>query len=134
MQASASPCHRRRGIRLLKSKPAGVAHRPASKSDQQHQPRLDSEVQSPSKERNANSPPAEDARPAPWADDDRAYFAAHPDNNERLRLPFPDEFPPCVLEPGGFAFVRITVIKRDVATGRPTRVARSLRFCSGGNA
>jgi hypothetical protein len=80
--------------------------------------------------------------PAPlnMADDDSGesdfdYFRRYPGATARLRLPWPTEFPADFMEQrGGVAFVRITVIKRDVATGRPTRVARSLRFCSGGSA
>ncbi|SIO49417.1 hypothetical protein SAMN05443247_06443 [Bradyrhizobium erythrophlei] len=115
-----------------KAKPAALAERLASISNRHHQRPLDSEAQSHSKPRHPNYSPA-DARPAPWADDDRAYFVAHPDNNERVRLPIEGEFPPCVLEPGRAAFVRISLIERD-ADGRPKRARRRLRFCEGGTA
>jgi hypothetical protein len=121
---------------LLKAKPAALAERLASITNRHHQRLLSSEAQSPSKERNANISPAADARPAPddCGEDDRTYFGRRPDANERLRLPFQTEFAPCMLEPGRAAFVRISVVKRDAATGRPTRVARRLMFCEGGTA
>jgi hypothetical protein len=75
-----------------------------------------------------------DARPAPWADDDRAYFRTHRDVCERLRLPFPNEFPACcVLEPGRAAYVNI-IVERDASSGQPRRARRRLCFCRSGAA
>jgi hypothetical protein len=66
-------------------------------------------------------------------EDDYAYFTARPGINSRVRFPFENEFPVCVLLPGASAFVRIS-IDRD-ADGEPKRRARrALRFCEGGHA
>ncbi len=51
---------------MLKNKPGALAERPASISTEHHQCPLDSEAQSPGKERNANFSPAAELRPAPW--------------------------------------------------------------------
>lgn len=64
-------------------------------------------------------------------EDDWTYFRRRPGAVTRLRLPFEDEYPACVLLPGRPAFVRIQV-ERD-ANGRLKR-CRSLRFCKGGSA
>jgi hypothetical protein len=81
------------------------------------------------------SAPAADARPAPAdnaGESDYAYFVARPHIDSRIRFPFENEYPPCVLAPGRSAFVRI-LITRD-ATGQPKRARRVLRFCKGGRA
>jgi hypothetical protein len=63
---------------------------------------------------------------------DLEFFRRRPDVNERVRLPFENEYPVCVLLPGRPAFVRLE-IDRD-AHGQPRRVRRRLRFCQGGRA
>jgi len=74
------------------------------------------------------------APPDNRGEDDWTYFRRRPGAAVRTRLPFPNEFPDDFMEyGGGVAFVRITV-ERDAATGEPTRGARSLMFCEGGNA
>jgi hypothetical protein len=73
---------------------------------------------------------------APQADDtgesDYAFFSRRPGVNTRVRLPFENEYPICVLAPGRGAFVRI-LIERS-ADGQPRRARRRLRFCDGGRA
>jgi hypothetical protein len=86
-----------------------------------------------------NPKPAELQAPPLLADtageDDRTCFGRRPGAATRLRLPWPSEYPAdFIAHGGGVAFVRITVVKRDSATGQPTRVARRLQFCEGGNA
>jgi hypothetical protein len=70
--------------------------------------------------------PAE-LRPAP---DDRGesdfdFFAARATVNERVRLPFPDEFAPELLKPG--AFIHVLLI-RDPLTNEPRTRARAIFY------
>jgi hypothetical protein len=85
---------------------------------------------------NTLTAPKSQAPPCPTDDageSDLTFFSRRPDVNTRTRLPFPNEFPAGVLEPGRCAFVRV-LIERD-ADGRPKRRARRrLRFCEGGTA
>jgi hypothetical protein len=74
----------------------------------------------------------------PFAPDDRGesdfeYFFSRKNVFERLRLPFPDEYEPDVLEPGRSAFVRIR-IERDAFDLPKRRAKRHLFFCYGGRA
>jgi hypothetical protein len=79
------------------------------------------------------TPPIETQAPDISGESDFAFFSRRPSVNTRTRLPFENEFPPGVLEPGRGAFVRV-LIERD-ETGQPKRRARRrLRFCEGGTA
>jgi hypothetical protein len=62
-------------------------------------------------------------------EDDWTYFRVRPGAVTRLRLPFENEYPVCVLLPGRPAVVRV-LIERDVVNGQLKR-RRSLRFCQG---
>jgi hypothetical protein len=114
---------------LKTAKPASASHaEPVSKSEQ-----LGGEL-----DLTNNPTPAElqapcqvDARPAPWRDDDRAYFRAN-NVTTRIRLPFPDEFR-AVLEPGHDAYVHIIIVERE-ADGQPRRARRRLCLCRSGAA
>jgi hypothetical protein len=69
--------------------------------------------------------------PRPFAPDDRAesdleYFTARP-NDERLRLPFKDEFPPGVIDAGRIAFVHVVTL-RDPVTNEPTTRGRGVFY------
>jgi len=81
-----------------------------------------------------NTPkPARPQAPDDAGESDLDYFTARPSANVRVRLPFPNEFAPGVLDPGRAAYVRIA-IERD-AYGQPKRRARRrLRFCDAGTA
>ena len=82
----------------------------------------------------SNTPkPAELQAPDISGESDYAFFSRRPGIDSRIRLPFPDEFPVCVLLPGRPAFVRVWMIQRD-PDGRPLRRRRALRFCKGGTA
>jgi hypothetical protein len=107
------------------AKPAsGLSAGPVSNADQ-----LGSEI-SPSNNPNAAGP---QAPPDDRGEGDLEFFRARAGINSRIRLPFENEFAPCVLGPGRSAFVRI-LIERD-ADGQPKRRARRrLRFCEGGTA
>jgi len=119
---------------LLKAKPASLAGRPASKSSHHnnHQHRLDSEAASPSKERNANFPPAAELRPAP-VESDFAFFRQHPTATIRNRLPFEGEFSADDLwtERGLDYFVH-AIVQRG--PDGQIRRARVLCFVEGGTA
>jgi hypothetical protein len=124
---------------LLKKATAALAGRPASRSKNKHQRSVDSEAQSPSKERNANFSPAAELRPAP---DDRGesdfdYFASRPHVDARVRLPFENEFPPGVLEPGRGepgrgVFVHVFLVSRDPVTNAPGTRARAIVYTDDG--
>lgn len=64
---------------------------------------------------------------------DYAFFAKRPDVHIRTRLPFPNEYPVCVLAPGRAAYVQI-LIDRDAAGAPKRRARRRLRFATGGTA
>jgi hypothetical protein len=78
--------------------------------------------------------PAGPQAPAAAGQSDYDFFVAHPDVNTRIRLPFENEFPAGVLEPGRTAFVYVT-IERDRA-GNPGTRARAIFYSDieGGNA
>ena len=67
---------------------------------------------------------------APPPDDcgqsDYDYFAARPDIDSRVRLPFPDEFPPGVLEDSRCAFVRVFIIRNQ--DGSPGTRSRAIFY------
>ncbi len=74
----------------------------------------------------------------PFAADDAGesdfdFFRARPNARTRNRLPYANEFAPELLDQGGLdCFVHV-IVERDAA-GQPTRRARGLLFCDGGNA
>src|SRR5438445_4771355 len=75
----------------------------------------------------SNTPKASE----PQAPDDRGesdldFFAARPGINERTRLPFPNEFPAGVLEPGRSAFVHVLLVTRDPKANAPGTRARAI--------
>jgi hypothetical protein len=57
---------------------------------------------------------------------DLEYFAARPDINSRVRMPFKDEFPPELLRPG--AFVHVLLVTRDPLTHEPRTRARAIFY------
>jgi hypothetical protein len=66
----------------------------------------------------------------PFAPDDRneddlEFFNARPDVDERVRLPFPNEFAPELLKPG--AFIHVLLI-RDPVTNAPRTRARAIFY------
>jgi hypothetical protein len=63
-------------------------------------------------------------------EDDWQYFRRRKAATTRIRLPFPDEFPVCVLLPGRPAYVRVWVERAD----RQLKRRRRLQFCEGGTA
>ena len=71
--------------------------------------------------------------PAPWPDDDRAYFVMHPGKSERLRLPFENEFAPAVLSALGRTVMVRAVVHRDPITRKPT-IWRNVLHIAGGTA
>jgi hypothetical protein len=80
---------------------------------------------------------AQEPRPRPPPDiegeSDWTFFSRRPFAFSRIRFPFEDEFPPCVLAPGRIAFVHVWLV-RSIPDGRPLRRRRALRFCQGGRA
>lgn len=66
------------------------------------------------------------APPPPMVDneDDLAFFSRRPSVNERVRLPFADEFPPELLRPG--AFVHVLLIRKS--DGSPGTRARAIFY------
>jgi hypothetical protein len=75
-----------------------------------------------------------ESRLEPWRlESDLEFFRARPGVDSRTRLPFPNEFPPDVLDQGGLdCFVHVIVERNSV--GHPVRRARGLLFCEGGSA
>jgi hypothetical protein len=68
--------------------------------------------------------------PPPFAPDDRneddlTFFSRRPSINERVRLPFENEFPAEVLKPG--AFIHVLLI-RDPLTREPRTRARAIFY------
>jgi hypothetical protein len=59
---------------------------------------------------------------------DLAYFTARPGISTRTRLPFPNEFPPGVLEPSRVAFVHVLLVTRDPKTNAPATRARAIFY------
>jgi len=117
-----------------KTRPAPLAGAPASKSSQQnnHQHRLDREVQSPSKERNANFSTAAELRLAP-VDNDFVFFRKNPTAKIRNRLAFPGEFSAADLAEGGDRDCYVRAIVKRGPDGQIRR-ARWLLFVEGGRA
>jgi hypothetical protein len=82
-----------------------------------------------------NSPkPAELQAPDSRVESDFDYFRAHPGAATRTRLAFPGEFTPADLAEGGGLDCFVIAIVERASDGRPTRRARWLQFCQGGNA
>jgi hypothetical protein len=86
----------------------------------------------------SNTPKAAELQAPPLLADiagesDYAFFSRRPSVTSRIRLPFENEYPPSVLEPGRSAFVRIR-IERDPDGQLKRRARRRLLFCDGGTA
>ena len=62
------------------------------------------------------------------SEDDETFFRRRPNVNARTRLPFENEFPPGVLEPGRGAFVHVLLVTRDPKTNAPATRARAIFY------
>jgi hypothetical protein len=58
---------------------------------------------------------------------DLKYFTARPSVNERVRLPFPNEFPPDEIDAERVAFVLVVTL-RDPVTNEPTTRGRGVFY------
>jgi hypothetical protein len=120
-------------LRAKKSAPlAGAPTSRRSRSQSQHHRELDTEVKSPSKERNANFPPAAELCLAP-VDNDFVFFRKNPTAKIRNRLAFPGEFSAADLAEGGDRDCYVRAIVKRGPDGQIQR-ARWLLFVEGGNA
>jgi hypothetical protein len=59
---------------------------------------------------------------------DLDYFLKRPNVNTRTRLPFPNEFPPGVIDAGRVAFVHVFLVSRDPKTNAPGTRARGIFY------
>jgi hypothetical protein len=108
------------------TKCAGPAH-PCEDDGEARRDRLGSKISSP------NTPsPAQLQAPDDRGESDLDFFVARPSHNERVRLPFPNEFPPGVLEPGRGAFIHVYLASRDPVTNAPGIRARAIIYSDEG--
>ena len=64
-------------------------------------------------------------------EDDLTFFSRRPHVSTRTRLPFPNEFPPGVIDAARVAFVHVVTI-RDPVTNEPTTRGRGVFYSDGG--
>jgi hypothetical protein len=83
----------------------------------------------PGSKLSSNTPNASEAQAADdRGEDDETFFRRHPNVNARTRLPFPNEFPPGLIDAARVAFVHVVTI-RDPLTNEPTTRGRGVFYC-----
>jgi hypothetical protein len=79
---------------------------------------------------NPPNTPSPDQLQAPddAGESDLAFFTKHPNVNARTRLPFPNEFPPGLIDAERIAFVHVFLASRDPKTNAPGTRARGIFY------